>query len=149
MYLFTHLFIELLIELAISAPKEKGVPDADVVLSANTDPRYSVIYVYLSLSLSLYVYIYIYIYMCVRMYNGPDSSVVRAYGLGGGRSWVRSSPCITERVTGQTVQSLWRISSSTSGANSSCESKDSSSLKKEKKCLIYYNIISYNLDNLV
>ena len=24
--------------------------------------------------------------------NGPDSSVVRAYGLGSGRPWVRSSP---------------------------------------------------------
>ena len=50
---------------------------------------------------------------------------------GSGRSWVQSSPYRTERVTGQTVRSLWRISSSTSGANTSCESKDSSSRKKK------------------
>ena len=33
------------------------------------------------------------------------------------RSWVQSAPPQTERVTGQTIQSLWGISSSTSGAN--------------------------------
>ena len=38
---------------------------------------------------------------------------------GSERSWVQSSPCVIERVTGQTIQSLWRISSSTSGANTS------------------------------
>ena len=83
--------------------------------------------------------------MYVRMYVGPDSSVIRGYRLRSGRSWVRSSPCRTERDTGQTVQSLWRISSSTSGANTSCEDKDSSSLKK-RKCMyvcMYVHIFIY------
>ena len=82
----------------------------------------------------IYIYIHTYIHTHTHTYigiNGADSSVVRAWSSGSGRSWVRSSPCRTERVTGQTVQSLWRISSSTSGANTSCDGKDSSSLKKE------------------
>ena len=87
-------------------------------------------------TLSIYRHMCICICICIYLYiyisNGPDSSVVRAYGLGSGRSWVRSSPCRTERVPRQTVQSLWRISSSTSGANTSCEGKDCSSLKKKK-----------------
>ena len=55
-------------------------------------PLYISLYIYLSLSL------YIYIYTDIQTFNGPDSSVVRAYGLGSGRPWVRSSPCRTERI---------------------------------------------------
>ena len=102
-----------------------------------------------------YVYTYIYIYnmymhiIVIYMLNGPDGSVVRAYGLGGGRSWVRSSPCRTEWVTGQSVQSRWRISSSTSGANTSCEGKESSSLKNKHKILyIVIRMLFITISNL-
>ena len=47
------------------------------------------------LSLAIYIYIYIYMYICIQV----------------------KSPRQTERVTGQTVQSLWRITLSTSGAS--------------------------------
>ena len=36
--------------------------------------------------------IYVCMYVCMYVCNGPDSSVVRAYGLGSGRPWVQSSP---------------------------------------------------------
>ena len=52
---------------------------------------------------------------------------------GSGRSWVQSSPCVAERVTGQTIQSLWRISSSTSGANTSSNGRLLESKRKNKK----------------
>ena len=75
---------------------------------------YTYLYIYIYIYIYTHTYTHTYIYVCG---NGPDSSVVRASGLGSGRLWVRSSPPLTEWVTGQTIQSLWRISSSTSGAN--------------------------------
>ena len=59
------------------------------------DIMYSVVY-HMIYAYIIYIYIYMYIHMYIYIYNhninGPDSSVVRAYGLGSGRPWVRSSP---------------------------------------------------------
>ena len=71
-------------------------------------------------------------YRVVYVYNGDDyaSEAARVYHMCKHKHTV--TPCVTERVTGQTIQSLWRISSSTSGANTSSNGRLLESKNKQQ-----------------
>ena len=71
----------------------------------------------------------------VVIINGTHSSVVRGYGLGGGGPGFNPHR-VTELVRDQTMQSLWRINLSTSGAITVLMEHSSSQTKRNVLMLL-------------
>ena len=77
---------------------------------------------------------YVCMYACMYV-MAPIAQWLGGRVPGSGTSWVQSLPCVTERATGQTIQSLWRISSSTSGANTSSNGRLLESNNRKIVCM--------------